>query len=109
MLYGIGIYGQAFTNTSAKPADIVYWDAFVSIPAFLGVVFFAYRHSLWHIWFWRLYGPSIVFWDIGLGLVRNTELGLGFWAHYGLLLPLYYGVVRMGYDREIWMKKDGTP
>lgn len=101
-LYCVGNYYRAFINAETPADGLTYLDAFVSFPSVIAVVFFAYRRSILHRWFWRLYFPFIVGWDLVLGVGQAQNKDLQFWAHYGMLLPLYYAIFRMGYDSRIW-------
>ena len=53
-------YIGVFSQDRIHVADIQYLDAFVSIPALIGIMAFAYRKKvLWSI-FWRFYTPFIM-------------------------------------------------
>ena len=99
-MYYVGNYAEAFTDRWAVAAVTLYWDAFVSIPSFVGILAFAYRWKLLSHWFWKFYLPAILVWNFGIEFLDKTSFDIYFWGHFVFLLPLYYGLGRLAFDKR---------
>lgn len=99
-MYYVGSYAEAFTDRWKVASGVLYLDAFVSIPSFVGVWAFAYRWKLLKHWFWKFYLPTILVWNFAIELKDGTPFDVYFWGHFLFLLPLYYGLGRLAFDRR---------
>lgn len=102
-------YGRFQGETRFLLSEIHYLDVFLSIPALIGVLTFAYRKRILWPWFWRIYTPFIIGWDLwgSFWFMQTPEECLDFFqggwvffmVQYILLLPMYFGLFRLGFQR----------
>lgn len=94
-----------FSDRELKPDGWTYLDAFFSFPSFVGVLVFAYRRNIFFAWFWRCYAPFIFVWNFWIEGQRQTSFDSYFWMHFAFLVPMYYGLAKLGFDKSLWPDK----
>lgn len=104
VLYFGGLYLFLLTETPEALGDLEFLDIFISVPGFVGAMCYAYRCTILHPWFWRLYLPFMVGWDAWFSLDNPWTFDL--LIHYLILTGLYYGLFRLATDSDLWKPKE---
>lgn len=84
-------HGQMWAKGTPGVFDAV--DIAVCVPAYVGVLGYAYRKRFLKRGFWRLWAVLVVAWDIAYNVLLTTALGM---AQQGLATPNYEGGIATG-------------
>lgn len=102
-------YGRLSEQFRASLSDVEYLDILISVPSLVGVLAFAYKKMILWPWFWRVYTPFIMGWDLwgSLWFIQTPQQCQDFfqggWVffliQYILLLPMYFALFRLGFQK----------